>query len=88
MWDLPGLGIEPVSPVLAGRFLPPEQGFPGGSDDKESTSSAGEASSIPGWERSPVKGNENPLQYSWESVCLGNRMDRGDWCAPVREAAN
>ena len=21
MWDLPGLGIEPVSPVLAGRFF-------------------------------------------------------------------
>ena len=21
MWDLPGLGIEPVSPALAGRFL-------------------------------------------------------------------
>ena len=21
MWDLPGLGIEPVSPLLAGRFL-------------------------------------------------------------------
>ena len=22
MWDLPGPGIEPVSPVLAGEFLP------------------------------------------------------------------
>ena len=22
MWDLPGAGIEPVSPVLAGGFLP------------------------------------------------------------------
>ena len=21
MWDLPGLGLEPVSPTLAGRFL-------------------------------------------------------------------
>ena len=21
MWDLPGLGLEPVSPALAGRFL-------------------------------------------------------------------
>ena len=28
MWDLPGPGIEPVSPALAGRFLttvPPEE---------------------------------------------------------------
>ena len=62
-----------MSPVLAGRFLPPEQGFRGGSDDKESTSSAGEASSIPGWERSPVKGNENPLQYSWE-YCMPGKL--------------
>ena len=84
MWDLPRLGIEPVSPVLAGRFLTTEQAFSDGSDGKESTSSAGEASSILGWERSPGKGNENPLQYS----CLGNPMDRGAWRAPVHEAAN
>ena len=31
MWDLPGPGIEPVSPALAGRFFstgPPEKPFP------------------------------------------------------------
>ena len=33
----------------------------------------GDWGSIPGSERSPEKGNGNPLQYS----CLGNPMDRG-----------
>ena len=37
----------------------------------------GDASSIPGWERSPGEGNGNPLQYS----CLENPMDRGAWWA-------
>ena len=37
--------------------------------------------SIPGSERSPGKGNDNPLQYS----CLGNPMDRGAWQATVHE---
>ena len=47
------------------------KGFPGGSsfrgglDGKESASSAGDPSSIPGWGRSPGVGNGNPLQYSW-----------------------
>ena len=35
--------------------------------------------SIPGWGRSPGKGNGNPLQYS----CLENSMDRGAWQATV-----
>ena len=48
-------------------------GFPGGSDSKESACHAEDTSSIPGWGRSPGKGNGNPLQYS----CLGNPMDRG-----------
>ena len=30
---------------------------------------------IPGWGRSPGKGNGNPLQYS----CLGSPMERGAW---------
>ena len=34
---------------------------------------------IPGSERSPAEGNDNPLQYS----CLGNSMDRGAWRAAV-----
>ena len=37
--------------------------------------------SVPGSERSPGEGNDNPLQYS----CLENPMDRGAWQAPVHE---
>ena len=33
----------------------------------------GNVCSIPGSERSPGEGNDNPFQYS----CLGNPMDRG-----------
>ena len=36
--------------------------------------------SIPGSERSPGEGNDNPLQYS--------PMDRGAWWATVHRAAN
>ena len=43
-------------------------GFPGGSDSKESASSAGDPGSIPGLGRRPGEGNDNPLQYA----CLGN----------------
>ena len=38
--------------------------FPGGSDSKESTCSAGDLGSIPGSGRSPGEGNGYPLQYS------------------------
>ena len=48
-------------------------GFPGGSDGKESACNAGDLVSIPGSGRSPGQGNGNPLQYS----CLENFMDRG-----------
>ena len=41
------------------------------------------AGSIPGWGRSPGKGNGNPLQYS----CLKNSMDRGAWWATVHGVA-
>ena len=58
-------------------------GFPGGSDSKESACSAGDTGSIPGWGRSPGKGNGNPLQYS----CLGNPMDRGAWWVTVHRVA-
>ena len=40
---------------------------------------AGDTGSIPGWEKSPGKGNGNPLKYSW----LGNPMERGAWWATV-----
>ena len=46
--------------------------FPGVSVVKNSPASTGDASSIPGLERSPGKGNGNPLQYS----CVGSPMDR------------
>ena len=43
-------------------------GFPGGSDGKEPTCSAGDLGSIPGLGRSSGGGHGNPLQYS----CLEN----------------
>ena len=61
-------------------------GFPDGASRKESACNAGDASdagSIPGWGRSPERGNGNPLQYS----CLGNPMDRGAWRAMVHADA-
>ena len=41
---------------------------------------AGDLGSIPGWERSPGGGHDNPLKYS----CLENPMDRGSWWATVQ----
>ena len=38
---------------------------------------------IPGSERPPGEGNDNPLQYS----CLENPLDRGGWWATVHEVA-
>ena len=35
---------------------------------KESTCSAGDPGSIPGWGRSPGEGIGYPLQYSWASL--------------------
>ena len=46
--------------------------FPGGSDGKESACNAGDLGLIPGYGRSPLGGNGNPLQYSY----LENSMDR------------
>ena len=54
-------------------------GFPGVSNGKESSCSAGNLGSIPGSGRSPGEGNGNPLQYSG----LENPMDRGAWQATV-----
>ena len=44
------------------------QGFPGGSDGKESTYNVGDLGSSPGLGRSPREEHGNPLQYS----CLRN----------------
>ena len=38
---------------------------------------------IPGWEKSPGKRNDNPVQYS----CLSTPMDRGAWGAIVHGVA-
>ena len=48
------------------------QGFPGGSDGKESSCKEEDLGSIPGLGRSPGGGDSNPLQYS----CLENLRDR------------
>ena len=58
-------------------------GFPGGSDGKESTCSAGDPGSIPGLGRSPGEGNGHPPQYS----CLENPVDRGAWQAKVNRGS-
>ena len=49
------------------------EGFPGGSDSKESACNAGDLGLIPGLGRSPGEGNGNPLQYSG----LENSRERG-----------
>ena len=54
-------------------------GIPGGSAVKNQPANARDVGSIPGLERSPREGNDNPLQYS----CLGNPMNRGAWWAIV-----
>ena len=48
-------------------------GFPGGSEVKNPLAEAGDVGSISGSEKSPGRGNDNPLQYS----CPGNPTDRG-----------
>ena len=55
--------------LLAGRgwgneILTSRDGFPGGSDGKESACNAGDMGLIPGSGRSSGEGNGNPLQYS------------------------
>ena len=51
------------------------QGFPGGSDGKESACDAEDLGSTPGLRRSPGEGNGYLVQYS----CLENSVDRGAW---------
>ena len=60
-------------------FLIHLEGFPGGSDSKESACSAGDRGSIPGSGRSSGERNGNPLQYSR----LENPIDSGAWQATV-----
>ena len=42
---------------------PVSMGFPGGSNGKESACNMGDLGSIPGLERSPRGGHDNPFQY-------------------------
>ena len=76
----PRLGLEPT--VLT-EIKPWSQGFPSGSDGKESVCTAGDWGSTPGLGRSPGEGNCNPLQYCG----LENSMDRGAWWATVHGVA-
>ena len=46
------------------EHLPCTQGFPGGSDGKESACKVGDPGLIPGSGRSPGEGSGYPLQYS------------------------
>ena len=58
------------------------QGFPDGSDSKESGCNSGGTGDVgltPGSGRSPGEGHGYPPQYS----CLENSMDRGAWWAIV-----
>jgi len=48
-------------------------GFPGDSDDKESTCNEGDLGLIPGLGRSPGGRPVNPLQYSWLENPHGQR---------------
>ena len=54
-------------------------GFPGGSDNKESAFKAGDLGLIPGSGKSPGEGNSYLLQYSR----LENSMNREVWQAIV-----
>ena len=74
---LAGISKEPHHTQLFITHSSPPQGFPGGSEGKESTRSAGDPGSIPGLGRFPGEGNGNPLHYSY----LENPMDRGAWRA-------
>ena len=59
------------------------QGFPGGSDSKESACNAGNLGLIPGSRTFPEEGNGSALQYA----CLENPTDRGAWRATVHGVA-
>ena len=56
-----------------------EQGFPGGSDGKESACSLRDLGSNPGLGKASGEGNDYPLWYS----CLENSIDREAWWAVI-----
>ena len=59
------------------------EGFPVGSNGKESACNVGDVGSILRLGRYPGEGYSYPLQYS----CLENSMDRGAWQATVHGVA-
>ena len=59
------------------------QGFPGGSEGKESTCNARDLGSVPGLGRCPGEGNGYSLQYSY----LETSRDSGAWQATVHRVA-
>ena len=73
-------GVSAWTPSLLSYGL--AEGFPGGSDGKESAYSDGDPALIPGSGSSPGECNGNPHQYS----CLENSMDRGAWRDTVNGA--
>ena len=78
MWNLPEPGIEPVYPLLAGRFFTtgtPERASQVALVVKKPPGNAGHMSSSLGSGRSLGRWHGDPLQYS----CLENAMDRGGW---------
>ena len=68
-------GLRFLAPDAEGPGLVPGQGFPDGSDSKESVCYVGDLGSIPESGRSSGEGSGYPLQYS----CLESSVDRGAW---------
>ena len=80
VWGIPGKNSNygnriSITEVFKKISLNWTEGFPSGSDGKESAHSVGDLGSILGMGRSLGGGNGNPLQYS----CPENPKDRGDW---------
>ena len=65
---------------FVGQFA---QGFPSGSDNKESACNARDTGLIPELGRSPGERNGYPLQYFYPE----NLMDRGAWWATAHGVA-
>ena len=87
MWNLPGPGIEPISPGFPECLESVHwQGFPDSSVGKESACNAGDPSLIPGLRRYAGEGIGYFLQYFWstgkESAC--NVGDLG-WEDPLEK---
>ena len=65
--------VQELENPRGNSFPSGSEGFPGGSDGKESTCNVGDPGSMTRLGRSPGGEDDNPLQYS----CLEKPMDRG-----------